>query len=84
MPRAVQGRLFPAGPLVVVPRLTDCEREVLVKLEVAGGLAAWWGEKNRNRVVRELVRKGLIEVMGLSPAIYRVTRLGVLARRVGR
>ena len=31
-------------------------------------------------VLKRLIREGLIEVMGLSPARYRVTKLGKVAR----
>jgi hypothetical protein len=32
------------------------------------------------RVLKRLIREGLIEVMGLGPAVYRVTKLARLAR----
>jgi hypothetical protein len=35
----------------------------------------------QTRVLRDLLSKGLIEVVSLGPAVYRVTKLGRLARR---
>ena len=78
-----------------VPRLTEGRELVLEAIELGGGIiterdfrhvsygSVWRiGEKNRKRVLRRLIGEGLIEVMGASPAVYRVTALGRLARRL--
>ena len=41
-------------------------------------------DRSRKRILVRLLRQGLIEVVGLSPAVYRVTRLGGIARRLRR
>ena len=37
----------------------------------------------KSRVLKRLITEGLIEVMGLGPAVYRVTKLGRMARSLG-
>ena len=34
-------------------------------------------------ILRKLLREGLIEVMALGPAVYRLTKLGRVARSLG-
>ena len=46
------------------------------------GVAYEIEDRSRKRILVRLLREGLIEVMGLSPAVYRVTELGRLARRL--
>ena len=81
-----------------VPRLTAGMRVMMAAVELAGSRPvsevrfgrtqdrrAWVaGERKAKRVLRELIGLGLIEVMSLSPARYRVTRLGRLARELWR
>ena len=62
------------GALVRVPRLTAREREVL------GGVSV--GRVTLVRVLKALMRKGLVEVVGVNPGRYRLTRLGVVALRL--
>jgi hypothetical protein len=49
---------------------------------------ALWGDvfrrRNLTRVLRSLLRHGCIQVMAMSPAKYRVTKLGDVARRFGK
>jgi len=85
MRREVQ--LFPRGPFVRVPRLTGGEDRVLRRLVMRGCEdypAEWRGQWGRGetRILRSLVGKGCVEVMGVSPARYRVTKLGRIARQV--
>ena len=39
-------------------------------------------DRSRKRILVRLLHARLIEVVGLSPAVYRVTRLGKVARRL--
>ena len=78
-------RLFAKGPLVRLPRLTQARRRLLdeiLALEYRPVVIekCHWG--NRRRVLRRLIADGLVEVMGLSPAAYRVTKLGMIAMRL--
>ena len=76
-----------------LPQLTDPMRVMLRAIDLAGGDGlsagnfrrpggqAWhcvFGKGHGARVLRRLLALGLIEVMGVSPARYRVTRLGRL------
>ena len=83
------------GRFARVPDLTVPMRLVLEAIELCNGLplsevglsriggGVWRiGLKNRKRVLRRLLAEGLIEVMGASPAVYRVTTLGKITRRV--
>jgi len=73
-----------------VPELTEAMRLALAAIEIAGcrplseqrfRFPGDNGEYEVSAVVlQRLIRKGLIEVMGLGPAVYRVTKLGRLAR----
>ena len=84
-----QLQLFRAGPMVEVPRLSARQRAVLGELEVlecrgkgqVGGFEQ--ARSGLTGILRALIRKGCIQVMGVSPARYRITRLGRVARRVG-
>jgi hypothetical protein len=76
-----QLRLFPVGPLVPLPRLTPEEVKVLREVEVLRGDV--FRRRNLTRILRSLLRKGCIQVMAMSPAKYRVTKLGRVARSLG-
>jgi hypothetical protein len=73
--------------LVEIPRLTGTQWRLLGDLELVGCRAlegrGWRVGRARARVLRELIRMRLIEVMGVQPAVYRVTRLGRVARSLG-
>ena len=43
-----------------------------------------WGKGHGRRILRRLIRERLIEVVGLSPARYRLTRLGRIVRELRR
>ena len=77
-----QLRLFPAGPEVRVPELTDTRRRVLARLEAAGCEVVGFDRVHGELAItlRWLIAQGLIEVMAVSPARYRVTKLGRIAR----
>jgi len=82
-------QLHRRGPFVVVPEVTRTQREVLgvvarLGCEAFEGCCEELG-RERVRVLRRLLGLGLIEVMGVMPARYRVTRLGryVLGSRRG-
>src|SRR5215472_7235028 len=85
MRREVQ--LFRRGRFVGVPRLTGGEDRVLGRLVVWGcevyprEFVGQWG-RGETRILRSLVGKGCVEVMGVSPARYRVTKLGRIAWRL--
>jgi hypothetical protein len=74
------------------PRLTEAMRLALAAVELCGGgpLSArrfsrpggGGAYRVEARVLRRLIREGLVQVMSLQPAVYRVTRLGRLARRL--
>src|SRR5215472_2574028 len=82
--------LFPPSRNRRVPELTVAMRLALAAIELCGGGPL--SERRFNhpgggppyevsaRVLRRLIREGLIEVMGASPAVYRVTYLGRMAR----
>ena len=90
-----RGQLFVRLPVPVrVPELSDAMRLALQWLEVLGGRPLsehpnFRREDEAERrsirpvVLKKLIRLGLIEVMGLSPARYRVTKLGKVARSLG-
>ena len=42
----------------------------------------WRSKYNGAKALRVLLARGLIEVVSLGPAVYRVTRLGRLTRRL--
>ena len=87
-----RGRLFTRlPPLVRVPDLSDAMRLALQWLEMLECRPLCehpnfrqMDEAERRSirpvVLKRLIREGLIEVMGLSPARYRVTKLGKVAR----
>ena len=75
-----------------VPRLTDAMRVGLKAVELAGGrplCEMCFQHDGRNGyevsapVLKRLLRLRLIEVMGLGPAVYRLTKLGRVARSLG-
>ena len=66
--------------MVPIPRLTKDQHRLLVELEVLGFAAP---RRGVTRLLRWLIRHRCIEVMGVSPARYRVTRLGRVARGLG-
>ena len=85
----------PGEGLRRIPRLSMAERLALEAILLAGGrslsevefsgvnggvgyCALWWKQAG---VLRGLIREGLVEVMSLGPAVYRVTKLGEIARR---
>ena len=79
----------PGEGLRKVPGLTLEMRLALDAVELCGGRAfcersfvLFWGGGYRvkSRVLKRLITEGLIEVMGLGPAVYRVTTLGRIAR----
>ena len=78
-----QGQVFwRFGPLVPIPRLTPGQYRALCLLE------AGWPDVSEApfitaRVLRELIRMRCIQVMAMSPARYRVTKLGRVARSLG-
>jgi hypothetical protein len=82
--------LFPRSPSQRVPALTEAMRLALEAVELAGGGVLCEPRVSRSgggeayevdaRVLKRLIREGLIEVMGLAPAVYRVMKLGRLAR----
>jgi hypothetical protein len=42
------------------------------------------GERpNLNRILRKMIAAGCVQVMTMSPATYRVTKLGQVARSLG-
>jgi hypothetical protein len=83
--REIEERVFPLGPKVRVPPLSEERRALLdeiLALEYRPVVIekCHWG--NRRRVLRRLIADGLVEVLALSPAAYRVTKLGLLAMRL--
>ena len=83
--REIEERIFPVGPKVRVPALSEERMRLLdeiLGLEYRPVVIekCHWG--NRRRVLRRLIADGLVEVLALSPAAYRVTKLGLLARRL--
>ena len=83
--REIEERVFPVGPKVRVPPLTE-ERtrllEEILALEYRPVVIEKCHYGNRVRVLRRLIADGLVEVLALSPAVYRVTKLGLVARRL--
>ena len=73
--------MFPVGPLVPLPRLTREEVRVLEEVEALRGDV--FKRRNLTRALRSLLRHGCIQVMAVSPARYRVTKLGKVARSLG-
>jgi len=73
-------QLHRGGAFIRVPAVTRAQREVLCVIARLGcdafeGCCEELG-RERVRVLRRLLGLGLIEVMGVMPARYRVTRLG--------
>jgi hypothetical protein len=78
------------GPTRRIPVLTEGMRLTIAAIDLAGGRPLSEARFNRagggedyavqTRVLRDLLSKGLIEVVSLGPAVYRVTKLGRLAR----
>ena len=70
------------GPSVPIPRLTWRQHRAMLLLEVR------WPQMSgapviATRILRELIRLRCIVVMSMSPARYRVTKLGKAARSLG-
>ena len=86
--REISVRLHQRGPLVRVPGLTAGQRGVLqrlIEIEDRSVVQRVGFEQARSavtRALRELIRVGCVDVMGASPAVYRVTRLGRIALRL--
>ena len=84
--------LFPRSPGQRVPELTLPMRIALEAIELCAG-EPFCGRQFRRpggdpyqitaRILRKLLREGLIGVMGLGPAVYRLTKLGRVARSLG-
>ena len=84
--------LFPRSPGQRVPELTLPMRMALEAIELCAG-EPFCGRQFRRPggdpyqitagILRKLLREGLIEVMGLGPAVYRLTKLGRVARGRG-
>ena len=80
---------FDVSRRVTLPALTEDMRLVLDAIVICDGIALCDCSFTRGgvrygisvHVLKHLLRDGLIEVMGLSPAVYRLTKLGRLARR---
>ena len=69
-------------PLVPVPRLSEREWRAVGLIE--GGWPGVLGSvRISSRVLRSLIRQRCVEVMAMSPAQYRVTKLGKVARSLG-
>ena len=91
-----RGRFDDRVGLREVPRLSAGMMAMIDGIEAAGGRP--FGElrflqhgrpyliedRSRKRILVRLLHERLIEVVGLSPAVYRVTELGRLARRLRR
>src|SRR5262245_39441710 len=87
-------QLIPLAPTRPLPELTEGMRLALIAIELAAGrplcevkFARPDGEvgyKARSVELRKLLRKGLIAVVSLSPAVYRITKLGRIAREFRR
>jgi hypothetical protein len=86
-------RLRGAGEgLRKVPELTLAMRIALEAIELCAG-EPFCGRQFRRPggdpyqitagILRKLLREGLIEVMELGPAVYRLTKLGRVARSLG-
>jgi hypothetical protein len=71
------------GPLVPVPRLTAREVRALGLIELGWPGPMLGDERIATRVLRGLIRQRCIQVMAVSPARYRVTKLGKVARSLG-
>lgn len=85
-------------PTRALPRLTAEQRVLMAAIDLAGGRPLCevelrhpdgreytfteWGEGQRVTAFRRLIRDGLVEVVSMGPAVYRVTRLGQAMRRV--
>jgi len=70
------------GPFVRVPRVRERQRRALAALverECDGVVQRDGREQRRSglaKVLHALIGKGLVEVVGVNPGRYRVTRLG--------
>ena len=80
--RVLELQLTRRGPFVRVPQVTGGERRVLrelVVLECGGRVQGSGFEQARSGftgILRRLIGKGLVDVVGVNPGRYRVTRLG--------
>jgi len=81
----MQQPLLFIAPKAIIPRLTPEQWIGLTTLSHLGHQPLFGSAYKLNRrVLRALIRKGCIEVCGLTPAIYRVTKLGSIARSMHR
>ena len=80
--RPARIRLFPVGPLVPVPRLTEEQCGLVDEIEGLGGEPLGARGKNFNRLLRRLMRLGCVQWVGAGGR-YRVTKLGRVARSLG-
>jgi len=76
-----------------VPELSDAMRLTLTAVELCAGAPLWQRRFRRPgregyivspRALKRCIREGLVEVVSLAPAVYRVTRLGAIARKLRR
>ena len=82
--RAGAGQVFwRFGPLVPIPRLTGAQYRALQLIEYGWPEGSSHEARIETRILRELIRTRCIQVMGVSPARYRVTKLGKVARSLG-
>src|SRR5262245_3931338 len=77
--RPARIRLFPVGPLVPVPRLTEEQCGLVDEIEGLGGEPLGARGKNFNRLLRRLMGLGCVQWVGAGGR-YRVTKLGRVAR----
>jgi len=70
---------------VMVPDLTSQQWTALTMLTILDCRPLYGSDFTISRqVLRRLIAKGCITVEALTPAIYRVTKLGHIARRLRR
>ena len=80
--RPARIRLFPVGPLIPVPRLTEEQCGLVDEIEGLGGEPLGARGKNLNRLLRRLMGLGCVQWVGAGGR-YRVTKLGRVARSLG-
>src|SRR5262249_18811897 len=82
--RPARIRLFPVGPLVPVPRLTEEQCGLVDEIEALGGEPLGAREKNFNRLLRRVVVVGwVVCVVGGGGGGDRGEKLGRVARSLG-
>jgi hypothetical protein len=80
--RPARIRLFPVGPLVPVPRLTEEQCGLVDEIEGLGGEPLRARGKNFNRLLRRLMGLGCVQWVGAGGR-YRVTKLGAGCEEFG-